>query len=133
MLQYQIEKRYDRINERTIYIPQPAPGNPVGLDRLAQDISEQCTVSKADCLAVLEALQDNIATHIAQGNPVRLGILGSFRPKMTAIPAEDPRDVTADNVKAIGVQFRATNQFKARLRKATIAQSPKTARQRKEK
>ena len=131
MIYYQIEKRHDAFHDCDIYIPQPAAGTTISLSRLAEEISGQCTLSKADCLAALEAMQDSIATHIAQGNSVRLGILGSFQPKMKATSANDPKDITADNVKEVGVKFRPTNEFKARLRATRIAQSPETAQQRK--
>ena len=72
-MKYKIEKRRDNINHRDLYIPQPVAGQPIGVDEIARQINNMCTVTPADVAAVLEALQIVIARNLSQGNSVRLG------------------------------------------------------------
>ena len=51
----------------------------VDLDRLAELISYQCTVTETDCYAVLMALEHNIIGELGQGRIVKLGRLGNFQ------------------------------------------------------
>lgn len=111
-MKYKIEKRRDNINHRDLYIPQPAAGQVVGVDEIARQFNDMCTVSPADVVAVLQALQDVVGRCLAQGNSVRLGKMGSFWVKMNATAEETPEAVTANNVKEIGVKFRANAELK---------------------
>ena len=51
----------------------------VDLDRLAELISYQCTVTASDCYAVLLSLEHNIIGELEQGRIVKLGRLGNFQ------------------------------------------------------
>lgn len=114
-MKYKIEKRRDNINHRDLYIPQPVAGQPVGVDEIARQINEMCTVTPADVAAVLQALQDVIARNLKQGNSVRLGKVGSFWVKMNATAETAPEDVSAKNIKEVGVKFRANAELKQML------------------
>lgn len=114
-MKYKIEKRRDNINHRDLYIPQPVAGQPIGVDEIARQINEMCTVTPADVAAVLQALQDVIARNLKQGNSVRLGKVGSFWVKMNATAETAPEDVSAKNIKEVGVKFRANAELKQML------------------
>ncbi len=47
------------------------------LERLAELISYQCTVTEADCYAVLMSLEHNIIGELNEGRIVKLGRLGN--------------------------------------------------------
>ena len=49
------------------------------LDKLAEQISYQCTVTESDCYAVLLSLERNIISELEQGRIVKLGRLGNFQ------------------------------------------------------
>lgn len=114
-MKYKIEKRRDNINHRDLYIPQPVAGQPIGVDEIARQINEMCTVTPADVAAVLQALQDVIARNLKQGNSVRLGKVGSFWVKINATAETAPEDVSAKNIKEVGVKFRANAELKQML------------------
>lgn len=114
-MKYKIEKRRDNINHRDLYIPQPVAGQPIGVNEIARQINEMCTVTPADVAAVLQALQDVIARNLKQGNSVRLGKVGSFWVKMNATAETAPEDVSAKNIKEVGVKFRANAELKQML------------------
>lgn len=127
-MKFKVEKRRDNINHRDLYIPQPVAGQPIGVDEIARQINNMCTVTPADVAAVLEALQIVIARNLSQGNSVRLGKVGSFWVKMNTTAESAPDDVTVENIKEIGVKFRANAELKkylneARLEKDAFAQN----------
>lgn len=114
-MKFKVEKRRDNINHRDLYIPQPVAGQPIGVDEIARQINNMCTVTPADVAAVLEALQIVIARNLSQGNSVRLGKVGSFWVKMNTTAEATPNDVSAENIKEVGVKFRANAELKKLL------------------
>lgn len=114
-MKFKVEKRRDNINHRDLYIPQPVAGQPIGVDEIARQINNMCTVTPADVAAVLEALQIVIARNLSQGNSVRLGKVGSFWVKMNTTAETAPDDVSAENIKEVGVKFRANADLKKLL------------------
>lgn len=114
-MKFKVEKRRDNINHRDLYIPQPVAGQPIGVDEIARQINNMCTVTPADVAAVLEALQIVIARNLSQGNSVRLGKVGSFWVKMNTTAETAPDDVSAENIKEVGVKFRANAELKKLL------------------
>lgn len=122
-MKYKVEKRRDNINHRDLYIPQPAGGQPVDIKDICMQISDKCTLTNADIVAVVTALEDSIGRHLANGNSVRLGSLGSFSPRMSATPAERPEDVNADNITNVGVRFCPSPALKQLLNAAHFERS----------
>lgn len=51
----------------------------ISFDRLCKDVSKQSTASKGDVLLVINALIDTMQDHLAEGDIVHLGELGTFR------------------------------------------------------
>lgn len=119
-MKYKIEKRRDNINHCDYYIPQPAAGQVIRVDEIARQINDMCTVSRADVVAVLQALQDVMVRNLKQGYSVRLGKVGSFSVKMSATPADAPENVTVNNIKEIGVKFRANAELKQLLNEVRL-------------
>jgi len=70
----------------------------IDFDYLATEIIDNCTVTEADCLAVLVSFEKQIIKHLQQGKIVRLGRLGSFQ---VGIRSEGKE--TADEVSALAV------------------------------
>lgn len=124
-MKYKIEKRRDNINHRDLYIPQPAAGQPLDVDEIARQINDMCTVTRADVVAVLQALQDVIARNLKQGNSVRLGKVGSFSLKMSATAATTPEEVSVANIKDVGVRFYAAPELKKIIRETRIERERK--------
>lgn len=51
----------------------------IDLDRLAEKIAYQCTLTEVDCHAVLLSLVHNVSEELKEGRIVRLGKLGTFQ------------------------------------------------------
>lgn len=119
-MKYQVIPFVDNINHRRLYMPQPAAGSPLDLLDIAHHISQTCTLTRPDVMAVLAALEDSIALALLHGHSVRLGCLGSFRIRMKATPAARPEDVTAANVRGLGIAFRPSPYMKRLLMKPRL-------------
>ena len=77
-------KIIERVNPQDVTAPKKhyaavAANGSVDFESLAEIISEQCTVTDTDCLAVLNVLEKNIVRELREGRIVRLGKLGNFQ------------------------------------------------------
>lgn len=66
---------------------------------IAKKITERCTVTEPDILAVINALMTEISANIADGNKVVLDDFGSFKLGIRTSPAESARKFTEANIK----------------------------------
>ena len=78
----------------------------VGINELAQQIQNRCTVRESDILAVLSELSDAIAGFLATGYQVRIPGLGIFHITITTKPAESKEKFTDDNIEKLNIKFR---------------------------
>lgn len=88
------------------------------LNRLAHLISNQSTVRKPDCMAVLEALVHNISDELSEGRSVKLGDFGIFSIGVRSNGEETPEEVNANTVKKAHLNFRPGKGFHPLLRNA---------------
>ena len=108
-------------------------------DDVILGIVEKCTLTKVDVKAVLIALEEVIIEQLKNGNSVRFGSLGSFRPTMqTRVWDSDKKKwgkggcvvpdtiyddqgkvelqgVTADNIAGISVSFTKSGEMLQKL------------------
>jgi len=87
----------------------------VDFESLAEMISEQCTVTDTDCLAVLNVLEKNIVRELKEGRIVRLGKLGNFQVSLSSEGFDTPEEVTADAVKNTRILFRPAKKMRELL------------------
>jgi len=90
--------------------------------KLAEKIGNRCTVTEPDIIAVINALETEIADNLAQGNRIVLDGFGSFKVGLTTKPADTPKQFTANNIKGMHVIFAPAveveqgKRYKAMLR-----------------
>ncbi len=87
----------------------------VDFESLAEMISEQCTVTDTDCLAVLNVLEKNIVRELKEGRIVRLGKLGNFQVGLSSQGFASEAEVTADAVTKSRILFRPAKKMRALL------------------
>ena len=85
--------------------PQIAPTTPVLRHELINEIEKSTVLASADIKACLDALEQKIVDHLVQGQTVRLGDLGSFRPTLTSKGKDEPEQVKASDIKSVRVRF----------------------------
>ena len=72
---------------------------------IAKNITERCTVTEPDILAVINALMTEISANIAEGNKVVLDNFGSFKLGIRTSPAVSAKKFTQANIKAMYVIY----------------------------
>lgn len=83
---------------------------------LAEQISNQCTVTETDCLAVLNALEQNIVHELKQGRIVRLGKLGNFQVGLSSHGFLTQEEVTANAITKTRILFRPAKKMRDLLK-----------------
>lgn len=112
---YTAQKRKNFKTGESLFYAAPAPTTPVSINQLASEISEKCTATRADILAVLSELQNQIINALLAGNTIRLGMVGSFRATVTATSVELKDNVSVDLIKRVNCKFVASSWIKNRL------------------
>lgn len=90
-------------------------GEPVGIRAIVKEIEEKCTLTQPDILAVLSALESAIAAKLRNGQSVRFGTLGSFRPTITSEGATSAATWAPNMVKKVRAVFTPSSQLKKDL------------------
>lgn len=90
-------------------------GEPVGIRAIVKEIEEKCTLTQPDILAVLSALESAIAAKLRNGQAVRFGTLGSFRPTITSEGAEQANVWAVNMIKRVRAVFTPSAQLKRDL------------------
>ena len=72
---------------------------------IAKKITERCTVTEPDILAVINALMTEISANIAEGNKVVLDEFGSFKLGIRTYPAINAKKFTQANIKNMYVIY----------------------------
>ena len=114
-------KTVQKVNPQDVEAPQKYYAQAVStgrtdLNRLARLIAMQCTVNRADCLAVLSALQDNVIMELEEGRIVELGELGVFQVGVNSKGHDMSEEVTAYSVKKGKLNFRPGTELKKMVR-----------------
>jgi predicted histone-like DNA-binding protein len=87
----------------------------VDLDRLAELISYQCTVTETDCYAVLLSLEHNIIGELGQGRIVKLGRLGNFQVGISSSGSETAAAVSSTSITKSRILFRPGKKLRNML------------------
>lgn len=90
-------------------------GEPVGIRAIVKEIEEKCTLTQPDILAVLSALESAIAAKLRNGQAVRFGTLGSFRPTITSEGTEEAERWAVNMIKRVRAVFTPSAQLKRDL------------------
>lgn len=92
----------------------------IGFEDLAELISEQCTVTDTDCLAVLNVLEKNVVRELKSGRIVRLGKLGNFQVSLSSEGLDTAEEVTAQAVTKSRILFRPAKKMRNLLQNLTF-------------
>ena len=104
----------DLLAPEKFYAAAKADGD-VDLDRLAELISYQCTVTASDCYAVLLSLEHNIVSELDQGRIVKLGRLGNFQVGISSEGKDTPSEVSAAAITKRRILFRPGKKLRTML------------------
>ena len=112
MLKYSLIARKNPITKESLYYANLAPVNPDGLDELAQDISNSCTLTVHDIKAVLSALEECIYKTLRNGQSTRFGDLGSFHLTISSSGAATEEEFSKENLRGVKVRFIPSSKLR---------------------
>ena len=98
------------------YLARLVRNTDVDLEQIAESISNSTTISYADVLATLKALEIEISRNILNGSAVKLGYLGSFIPQLNAKSQLDADKVDASTITRFSCRFYPSVKFKQNLK-----------------
>ena len=78
----------------------------VDIEAIANKMQDNCTVKRADILAVLSELGPTMSDLLKDSKRVRIPYLGSFKLGLKTIGENDPKKFTANNVESVHVIFQ---------------------------
>lgn len=118
LIKYVIRAKKNPLTKEVKFYPQMAPTTLVTLAQVIKRVEKHSTVSSVDVKAVLDALQYEVIDALQNGNPVRLGDLGSFRLSIKVGGYEtsaEAKKAGANAIKAVNVQFTKSVAMKEAL------------------
>lgn len=89
--------------------------NEVSLRTLSEEISEACTLSTVDVIAVIESFIRLAPRHLMQGEIVRLGDFGSFYLVASSAGAEKPEEFNQKMIRKTRLRFTPGKELKDTL------------------
>lgn len=110
-----VQGKKNPLDKSVKYYIQAAPTVPVSFERIAKNISDRCTVTEPDVLAVLNALQTEIVTAVQNGQSVRLGQLGSFRATLTSRGVADKTQADIAQIRSARVRFTMGSRLRSAM------------------
>ena len=115
MIQYKVVKRKKPNTQEVIYHPAIAGVSVVSNQKIIERIEKKCTLASSDIKAVLDALEVELIDALRDGDAVRFGDLGSFRPTLHTKSKVEEKDVNVGDIKKVSVVFTPTLRVKQAL------------------
>ena len=107
------------------YHPRVVSFGSISTDKLAQEIQETCTLTRADVKAVLVSLADKMAQYLSHGQKIHLDGIGyigmSLQCKKKICNKEDMKHAP---VMFKAITFRADEELKRKMRRVKLERSP---------
>ena len=104
------------------YLARLVRNQDIDLDSIAESISNSTTISYADVIATLKALEIEISKAILNGSAVKLNYLGSFIPQMNAKSQLDIDTCDASSITRYSCRFFPSTKFKHNLKQAKFSE-----------
>lgn len=130
---YQLKNSTSRFNGK--WYARAVQTETVDINTLADEMEQNCTLKRADIVAVLSELSVTMKRHLQASHRVKLDRLGSFKIGVTTKPANNSKDFNVtDNVKGLHIIFMPETKIakdKSRSRVlldgCNVAELPKNA------
>ena len=111
-------------NEQARYYAHAQSNGDVSINEMAARIEKCCTVTKADTMAVLIALEDVIMEALSGGEIVRLADLGTFQIGVSGEGAMSADKYNVSLIKKARINFRPSKLLRDSLSKLTYTRVP---------
>ena len=105
MITYKVVPKKNPQTGEFLHYGSIALNDSVDLETIAREIAAQNTLTPTDVTAVLVSLQEFIVRHMRNGQSVRFGYLGSFRPTLKTKGVDLPEQFKVTHIKAVRTRF----------------------------
>lgn len=103
-----IQKRNpQKPDEEKKWYAQIVTNGEVTTDHLVRRIEKFSALSEPDIRGVIIGLENVVQEELADGKIVRFDRLGTLYPSLSSTPSDEEKDVTAENIKSVKVNYRA--------------------------
>ena len=109
---YRSPSAKDSVEEEEKFHARVVGSQTLGIDELVHNVSQRCTLSKGDILAVINELHDEIVTGLCDGNRVDIPGIGFFSLSLTAPKDASPAATHAQHIGIKRIDFRADQRLK---------------------
>lgn len=96
----------------------------MGIREIASRIQQTCTMTRADVMGVLVALEDVVAEGLQGGEIVRLGELGSLQLSLSGTGAETKEEYNDSMIEKVRVLFRPGQTLQEAINNITYEEVP---------
>ena len=94
---------------------------------VAMELSDETTLNASEAMMAIRQLRKIVLRHLKAGESVKLGNWGSFNVTLSTQGAETKEALTANNIKAVNVNFQPDDAFKTEMQKAQFVWVDKLA------
>lgn len=112
MINYKVIPRKNPQTGEFFYYGSLVLDSSVDLEQIAKEIAAQNTLTPTDVTAVLVSLQEFIIMHMRNGQSVRFGYLGSFRPTVTTKGVDKPELFKVTHIKTVRTRFTPSSTMR---------------------
>jgi predicted histone-like DNA-binding protein len=118
-ISYRIRQRKNNLSsEKELnYIYQAVSNGTVTMDELAYEISQECTLTETDVIAVLHALGKKMQHHLGDGKTVVLDNVGRFRIGFSGVAQPTTSLLRKAEIKRFYINYQPTVAMKRWLKK----------------
>lgn len=128
-IKYRISRRRDNMNPDggKLFMHQAISSGEIDLERLAHEISNECTLTKTDVVAVLTALGGKMKQHLEEGKTVSLENIGRFKIGFKSKSHPDKKMLRKKEISKFHINFQPTAKLKSWLKKGLpLAKAPES-------
>lgn len=129
MIKYYALAKKNPVTKVVKYYATIAPTTPMNLTQVAEEIEKICAMTSADVKAILDAMEYVIRKALLNGNAVRLGDLGSFRPTLTSKASDTKEAVSPDRIQRVRCRFTPSANLARELQNAKFGKQSETEEQ----
>lgn len=87
----------------------------ISINEIAERISHATTVTRADCLAILAALEDQMSDSLQSGEIVKLGDVGTFRISIGSNGSETEDTFNVSMIKKAKIVYTPSTNLKTKI------------------
>ena len=93
-------------DEGPLFYAQAQARGEADIRSISSRIEQACTVTRADVIAVLTALETTVSSCLANGEIVRLGELGTLQVSISSVGAPSKEEFSVGNIRRTRILFR---------------------------